>query len=304
MLGFDGEGPDPLYADASPINRPIPTGAPLDPRSPIMVEQLVSEVEDRGWPIATGAFTNAIYFADASTPRYDVELGSEFYSGRRLARVPIPDEARVPSDSDGGLVVIDRSSGCEYDLARAARKGSGWSAWFANALPTDGEGIYPFSESPSASGFASAAGTIMPEELEAGRIEHALAFTMHHTKAGGPVPPATGSDGWSDAPGAIPEGARLQLDPSLDLERLGLKHWELAIARALQEYGMFLVDTGGAVALRVQHSLSTSYRYPWGDRDYGQVPRVLARHMRVLKLGAQRGEEARFVENRCARLHG
>jgi hypothetical protein len=296
-------GTSRLYSDTSPINRPIPAGTSVDPRSGVMVQQLQSEIEDRGWPIATGAWTNTVYFADASTPRYDVALGSRSYSGRRLMRVPIPDEARVPPDEDAGVVVIDRSSGCEYDFARAKRTGSGWSAWFANALPTGGRGIYPYAEAPSASGFANAAGMIMPGELEAGRIEHALVFTMHHTKAGGPVPPATGSDGWSDAPGAIPEGARLQLDPSLDLERLGLEPWERVIARALQKYGMFLIDTGGAVALRAQHSLSTSYRYPWGDGLYGQMPRVLARHMRVLKLEPQFETKYKFVPNECAALN-
>jgi len=176
-----------------------------------------------------------------------------------------------------------------------------WSASTANALPLDGDGIYPFAASPSASGFASAAGMIMPGELEAGRIDHALAFTMGKTKTGGPVAPATGSDGDSSEPGAIPEGARLQLDPDLDLDSLGLKPYERTIAEALQRYGMLLVDSGGAVAVRVQHTISTDYRYPWGRRD-GRLPTELARHMRAVATGPQRDAIYRFVPNRCARI--
>jgi len=292
-----------LYADDSPLNQRIPANAAVDAASPTMVAQLVSEVEAKGWPIAAGAWTNSVYYADATTPRFDVALGSPAYSGKSLASVPIPASAQVPGDSDGGLVVIDRSTGCEYDFARAQKSSAGtWSAWFANATPTGGSGIYPFAEAPSAAAFANVAGTIFPEELLGGRIDHALAFTMHNTKAGGPVWPATGSDGWSNVPGAIPEGARLQLDPALDLDSLSLTAWQKTIARALQEYGMYLVDTGGAVALRAQHTMSTSLTYPWGVVDYGQMPKSVARNLRVLQLGPQQPVTYRFVPNACATL--
>jgi hypothetical protein len=56
------------------------------------------------------------------------------------------------------------------------------------------------------------------------------------------------------------------------------------------------------VALRVQHSVSTSYRYPWGDVPYGQMPPELARRMRVLTLGPQRKPRFRYVQNECAQL--
>lgn len=289
-----------LYANDSPFNTPIGDGS-VDPRSDRMIDQLTAEVKANGWPIATAEFTNAIYYADSETPRYDVPLTK--YDSRRFAGVPIPDSVRVPEDTDGGVVVIDRSTNCEYDLDEPARVGSNrWTAEFGNALSTDGSGVYPFAMAPSASGFASAAGMILPAELRQGRIDHALAFTMENVKTGGPVAPATGNDGRSDAPGAIPEGARLRLDPELDLDSLGLAPWQKTIARALQEYGMYLVDTGGAVAIRVQHSVSTSYTYPWGDVPYGQMPPELAERLQVLMLPPQREPEYRFVQNDCARL--
>jgi hypothetical protein len=288
-----------LYSARSPFNVPIPASARVDPRSPAMVDQLVREVQDNGWTIASKAWTSAVYSADRRTPRRAVRLTSRSYRGWRLGSVPLPARARVPGDADGGVVVIDRSTGCEYDLGQARRTAAGWSARLANALPTGGSGVYPFAEAPSASGFASAAGMIFPEELAAGRIEHALAFAMENTRAGGFVAPATGSDGWSRAPGAIPEGARLQLDPTLDLDELGLEPWQKTIARALQRYGMLLADSSGAVALHSQHLQSATTRY-WNDD--GWLPASLARHMRVLATGRQRHTVYRFVENRCARL--
>jgi len=276
-------GPQALYSRDSPLNEQIPPNSELDPGSSAMVQELAAEARAKGWPVASNAFTNAIFFADASTPRYDVHWGDDV-----LTNVPIPNDVFLPGDSDGGLVVIDSSTGCEFDFARARRAPDGtWSADFVNGMPLAWSGIYPTGNSASASGFANAAGTIMASELAAGQINHALAFTMSAVKAGGAVWPATVSDGRSSAPGAIPEGARVQLDPSLDLDSLHLTPWQKTIARALQQYGMFLVDTGGAFALRVQHAGSTPLRYPWGMADYAYMPQELVPHLRVLKLPPQ-----------------
>jgi hypothetical protein len=62
------------------------------------------------------------------------------------------------------------------------------------------------------------------------------------------VHPATKSDGAGSGPGALPEGTRLQLDPSLSTARIrswGCKGACLTAARALQRYGMFVIDNSG-----------------------------------------------------------
>jgi hypothetical protein len=41
----------------------------------------------------------------------------------------------------------------------------------------------------------------------------------------------------------MPMGSRLQLDPSLDVAALGLEAGEEMIARALQDYGAYIVDS-------------------------------------------------------------
>src|SRR5205814_3022062 len=94
------------------------------------------------------------------------------------------------------------------------------------------------------SGFALLAGVIWPDELARGHIDHALIFSYPDTAAGGFVAPATESDGRSSDAAAIPEGARLQLDPSFDVSIL--PSWERPIGRALQRYGMYLADNGGS----------------------------------------------------------
>lgn len=280
--------PHRFFADDSPLNTRIPANPEIDPDSALMVQQFVDETNARGWGIAADEWTATIWYADASTPRHEVPLRVNPFGGTKIVDVPIPTHAVPGKEADGEMVVVDRSTGCVYDFGQAVKNADGsWRANFVNALWERGSGIFPWANSNSGSGFSYLAGKILPEELQAGRIDHALTFAMHHTKRGGPVLPATGSDGWSTLAGAIPEGARLQLDPALDLDSLGLAPWQKTIARALQEYGMYLFDTGGAPALYAQSRDSTTTPYPWGDVSYAYLPARLARHLRVLRTGPQ-----------------
>jgi hypothetical protein len=186
------------------------------------------------------------------------------------------------------MVVIDLDTRCEYDFWEAVKSSTGWTASWGNVTTIDGTGWYPGGYSATGSGHAGGAGVIRPEELRAGAIPHALGFSFPLTKAGGPVLPATESDGKSTAANAIPEGARLQLDPSLDLSTLGLSNYEMIIGRALQQYGMFLTtSTGRGVAFPAQNPQSTSVPYPWGDQAYVTLPLSLVSRLRVLTLGPQ-----------------
>ena len=162
---------------------------------------------------------------------------TEVQGPRTLAGVPIPGGAQPDPEIDAHLTVIDRANDCEYDLYGAHRENGGWSAMWGNSTRLDGTGIYPHGLSSKASGFAGAAGLIFPEELQSGRIDHALFMSFPFTKAGGPVAPATSSDGLTTAPGAIPMGARIRLDPALDLLQLNLDPYELIVGRALPECG-------------------------------------------------------------------
>jgi hypothetical protein len=218
--------------------------------------------------------------------------------------VPIPAGAVPTPDSDATLIVLDKSSGCEYDIGGNTVKNTDgtWTAHFAATLMWTGNGIYPGGESPRAGGVGNAAGVIRPEEMAAGQIDHALAFVMQHGKSGGPVSPATASDGWSTNAGAVPEGAHVQLDPSLNLDSLGLTPWQKTVARALQVYGMYNIDTGGVLGLQAQSTLSTSQPYPWGVVDYAYLPNAITSRLKVLLLPPQFTAQYKWVDTSCAVL--
>lgn len=293
--------PQRLYAVTSPFNTPIPKAAQTDPNSDAMVQQVIDEVGARGWAVSSKEYTVPIFYAGPKTPRRTVDIR---IIAKKAYAVPIPPRAFPSPGSDAHMVVIDRTRGCEYDFYQAHKLPDGaWQAQLLNSLSTRGSGVFPKGFGARASGFAAAAGLITAAELAAGSIDHALVFTVRGTKAGGPVPPATSSDAESVAPAAIPEGARLQLDPGLELGSLPLSRWQRVVARALQRYGMYLADTGGTVALFAQHTGTIgARRYPWGEATYAQMPTWLAEHLRVLKLPSQRRSAQQLVRTTCLQI--
>ncbi len=54
--------------------------------------------------------------------------------------------------------------------------------------------------------------------------------------------PAQRDDGDSTASDCLPQGARLRLDPAVDIEALGLHPVAKTLARAAQEYGIIVRD--------------------------------------------------------------
>ena len=269
-----------------------------------MIAGLAQTAADEGARIALRSYTVPLYMAGAHTPRRRVRMTASWRPRRALRSVPIPAGAAPDPASDGHLAVIDRSNGCEYDFWKLRRKGRRWEAAWGNALPVRGTGIYRRGYSARGSGFALLAGVVMPAELRRGRIDHALLMSYPYTRAGGPVRPATESDGPIRGRRAIPEGARLQLDPSLDLDALGLSGYERTIARALQRYGAYMGDTGGngisLYALHPQSTRSNPYGGALPDETYPSLDGIPFDRMRVLRLRHRNGRPS-LVPNRCAR---
>jgi hypothetical protein len=296
-----------LYSRHSPFNSRIPRDPRLSPASGAMVAGLGRTAAEEGATLAWREYTVPLYLAGRGTPRRRVRLTASWRPRRALLGVPLPAGAAPDPSDDGHLAVIDRSSGCEYDFWQLRRGRRGWEASWGNALRVKGSGVYPRGYSARGSGFALLAGVVMPYELRRGRIDHALLLSYPYTRAGGPVRPATESDGNTRGRSAIPEGARLQLDPSLDLDSLGLQGYERTIARALQVYGAFVGDTGGnGISLYALHPQS-SPRNPYGsilpDETYPQLTGIPFDRMRVLRLGPQkRRARLRLTPGGCARF--
>jgi hypothetical protein len=101
-----------------------------------------------------------------------------------------------------------------------------------------------------------AAGMITKDDLERGRIDHAIAIGLPNLSAAASIIdskrhawPAQRSDGKSTLANAVPEGARFRLDPALDLSALTPSPFVRMLAEAAQRYGFVVQDGSGGTVL-------------------------------------------------------
>jgi hypothetical protein len=267
------------YSRTSIWNTPIGPSPKYDVHSAEMVANL--KLSHDGKIVTAGeAYNYPVYFADEQTPRWDVPClinkctiassDQNVIRTQMIQNVPIPVEAQPSEDTDARMIIIDKSTNTEYDLWKAQRTATGWVAGNVSLYNILWDGT-PVMHSARGSGLPSYAGLLRPWEIRQGRIEHALAFGYTETAADKCVFPASKTDGKSMLPFAIPEGARLQLDPSLtdvDFDQMGLDSTGKIIARALQEYGMILVDTSGSFKIYLEDLINNPYASEkWTDPE-------------------------------------
>jgi hypothetical protein len=296
-----------FFAADSFWNTPIERRPAIDPASDKWIDMLIrNEAEPNFW-INTNAYAIPVYGVDDATPRRQVRSGTNPYSPKASCHsasfenpVPIPDDA-VPDagadgQSDGHAAFIDYAKGKVWDMLVARKHADGsWEAQSAITYPLDGPGVFDRADFAvqdgesihlygpcRAAGVPIIAGLIMRAEIEAGRIEHKLAFATWWNEERKYVWPATWTDGFT--PGGPLEGGVIQLDPSLDLKALDLSPAGLVIARALQEYGAVNVDIAGGNVLYAEGLYGKAGRRSWkGLLDSGALRGIDLRHYRFLR---------------------
>ncbi len=230
-----------------------------------MIATIVSSGVLRSDP---GQYTYPVFLADASTPRITLTCtnlcSTVTLDGTRLPStssmtIPLPKGARASPGDDAQLIIIDQVSGDEFDLYHfdpATGSVKNASRYVV--------GVYrngtPWSYISRGAGVPYLAGLVRPWEIAAGHIDHVLAFGYPVTRADRCVFPASKTDGDATSADAIPEGARIRLDPTLNVNSIpGLDRTGRIIARALQTYGAVLVDSSGSNKLYVESSFTASW---------------------------------------------
>ena len=244
-------GVAPYYARGSFWNTPISADAAVDPNSSAIIAYAIAPYASGAVLSNDNAWGMGFAYADANSKTYTIACTKYCSSGTFV--FPVPKGAKPSTGSDHHLAVIHGNQ--ELDMWEAAYDAATdrWSAgggavaeitgWGANCPPGR------HCVGAVAAGFAMLGGSIRPEEIAQGHIDHALALLTPATKSGYIACPATNTDGNSNNANAIPEGARIQLDPAFDVDQQPWPAWEKTIAHALQTYGAYVVDTGGAMGL-------------------------------------------------------
>lgn len=275
-----GPTPGVAFEAGSPWNVPIVGSPVLDPNSEAMASFLGSEMKgyadlyEYGTPVWEAAAGDPFASVSCTEPWGTCQLTQQL--------IQIPAAAGTASGSDSSMVVIDGSTG--YDFWNAHRTSStnwstGWGTRFSLTGPGTGGGA-------TGAGMPLLAGLPRLWEMEHGEIHHALGFITEDTCASVYRYPASKTDGHSGSANCIPEGTRIQLDPSININAIpNLNAGERIVARALQVYGAYCKDSGGAkLAFGFEDPVGKPNPYPGlgFSNDYYDMPRIPWNHLRVL----------------------
>ena len=258
-----GHLPFRFFSAQSFWNQRVPSGTPIDPDSGRMVAGLSAEVhreEVRGdgpWIDVTNDGVPVVQ-VPGNQPTVPVKLerpDSALTAAWRA--VPLPSGVQ-PSGGDHDLAVWQPSTNRMWEFFQLHRDGDTWQAEWGGAMQhvSSNPGVYGPGAWPGAKPYWGVTAGSLPlvggamtvGQLEAGDIDHALALSIPDTRAGAYAAPAERSDGVLSSSAAIPEGARLRLDPHLNLAALHLPPLVRLMAQAAQRYGIIVRDTAGVVS--------------------------------------------------------
>lgn len=300
----DGNMPMPgvfrAFSSDSPWNTPIPENPALDPASSQLIDHFATSSE---WPFLGFNLDShgiPVYWIDSTqVPMVPVQVNSVAGRGFDVdSRAPIPVGARPDPESDAHLAIVDPTLGIEWGFFGAYQQGSSWFCDVCATADLNGTGVRPpkdgnqdwfISHGARACGFPLIAGLVTVEEMQAGRIDHALAIAYPGIRSRYYTPPASTAQttfGPLDPNRGIPCGGRIQLDPALDLDSLGLSPSGRIIAEALQRYGAFVADFSGAVSLYAENSPEAQAVWASGLLDTYEIrEQIDLRSFRVLEMG-------------------
>jgi len=184
----------------------------------------------------------------------------------------------------------------EWGFWDASHPSSGWTAGLAATMDLKGTGVRPperiapwwAGHGARACGFALVAGLISPDEIRAGRIEHALVMAYPHIRSRYYTYPASSAQAaflQATPDRGILCGGHIQLDPTLNLNGLGLSAAGLTIATALQKYGAYVGDYSGAKSIYADASPTAQAYWASGVLGNDTVSRIPLNRFRVLAIG-------------------
>ena len=179
--------------------------------------------------------------AGSSTTKYTVDF---YYPDESDAGpYPIPANPNIEYGSDHHILTVDTETCTLYEIFDASFSGGQWSAGSGAIWNLNSNALRPAGDtSADAAGLPILPGLVRYDEVQAGRIDHALRFTANATDSyiwparhltGGTVGVLTSTP---------PMGARFRLKASFDIS--GYPAQMQVILRAMKEYGILLADNG------------------------------------------------------------
>lgn len=220
---------------------------------------------------AQNSWGQPVYWASPGDPEYDVRV-PKVDEPPELDSLRVPVGAVAARTSDDAMTVFDLERGYVAALtgAKFLEEEGTWRASGATVTYLDSNGLHvdtgraddPRNDG-SHRGNNGATMMVRYDQYLAGRIDNVLKVASGPELSTRAVFPMVNSDGDSEDPEAPPQGLRLRVRPDVDLDSLDLHPEARVIAEALQRYGMYLGDSGGATALKLEDTAAEGGDQTW-----------------------------------------
>jgi hypothetical protein len=272
------------FSSASPWNMPIGSGA--------LYAAINGPAAAAGMPLTFDSKAGvSVHIARADLPSQKFFIGGK--TAQLLGEFRIPADALADSKTGmPGLLVIDEHHEFAYELIPARRQPDGFNAptFIKEDLRGSGIGAPLQSYGKRSFGGTSIGGLLRRNELRSG-IRHALALAVPAAMLNAPgtnqssVWPATNvarkiAFGSVGNAGNLRLGSLVALPPDIDIDKLGLNEPALALARALQDYGAYVISHVGTANQKIAICAEAAI-----DSEAGAiVPDQLAAIARQLKI--------------------
>jgi hypothetical protein len=180
-----------------------------------------------------------------STPRSRVAF--DYADESDKGPYPIPKTVHIEggnaSSGDRHALLIDKDACKLYELyALYPKSGGGWKAGSGAIWSLRSNAVRPAGwTSADAAGLPIFPGLARYDEVARGVIDHALRFTVEHTRRAY-VYPARHYASSSDDPSLPPMGLRVRLKANVDIS--GFPRQARIVLQALKTYGMIVADNG------------------------------------------------------------
>lgn len=241
------------------------TNAPVATDSAALVARLTADV-DNNWggkaALNWNNYNSSVYVVDgASTPRVDMVFTDCQNKGwldpafaAALQQVPIPAGAKPAGGADANLTIYDTATDTLWEFWKAVESPTtGWGACWGGKITgcATSDGTFPGQTGSTATGLTQTGLVVSVAEAQAGVIDHALGLVVISAHTSHSWPAVRDDGNLSDAD-AMPEGRRLRLKASYDVDGSSLHPLAKAIARAVKKHGFVVMDKGGAVAVATE----------------------------------------------------
>jgi hypothetical protein len=196
--------------------------------------------------------------------------------------MPIPTSAPIegypnPGTGDRHVLVLDNNNCFLYELyASSVNSNGSWTAGSGAVWDLLGNEQRPWTwTSADAAGLPIFPGLVRYDEVAAGKIPHALRFTLNDSQAAF-IPPASHWAANSTDSLAAPMGMRLRLKANYDISSFSAN--VQVILTAMKTYGMIMADNGSSMYI------SGAPDDRWDNDDLHNLSQVPASAFEVVKM--------------------